>query len=196
MKKMEAFAWLFTIGLWSGLTVIIATVVVLLTIDAFADSRIVYTRPDGGVSIVSPAPEFMAQFATEAEGLAAVQEQAVPPTAMNVRVIDSADVPPSREFRNAWRHSPGPGFTVDMTAAREIHAEHIAAAQARAIERLLRAERRGRVRGRADQANADKAQRLRIEALNLSSIAAQIAAAADVAELKVIWPTDLADDRR
>jgi hypothetical protein len=44
--------------------------------------------------------------------------------AKSFRVIDPADVPTDRTFRNAWRDT-GKAITVDMAQARDIHRDHL-----------------------------------------------------------------------
>ncbi len=55
--------------------------------------RILFTRPDGGVSIIIPAPEI-----TIARAL-----QDVPADAQNVEVVDADAIPNDRTFRAAWK---------------------------------------------------------------------------------------------
>lgn len=83
-----------------------------------ATKRICYTRPDGGVSVVIPAPEFVVQFATEAEAVAAILAKDVPAGAANVAVRDVADLPNTRRFRNTWRQAGAVTPTVDLPLAR------------------------------------------------------------------------------
>ena len=68
--------------------------------------RIVYERPDGGVSQIVPAPEFVQQLMdggmTEAQAIEAVRQKDVPAGATKVEIIDASDLP-SRELRNRWR---------------------------------------------------------------------------------------------
>ena len=82
--------------------------------------RIVYTRLDGGVSIVCPAPEYVAQFATEADAIAAIRAKDVPADATNVYVGDLTDLPVSRRFRNCWRYTEAmpSKINVDVPLAR------------------------------------------------------------------------------
>jgi len=157
--------------------------------------RIVYSRPDGGVSVVSPAPEYIAQLvtegATEDEAIAIVQEKDVPPDATNIEVMEFALLPSSREFRNAWE-KPGLGVpTVAMAKAREIHAERIAIAQAAEIARLKVEERKERLKSNTAQADAHAATITALEALDLNVLATQIAAAPNPTALSAIWPVDV-----
>ena len=85
--------------------------------------RIVYTRPDGGVSIVIPAPRFIAMLidsgATEDQAMAEVRLRDVPSDAANVEVMETALLPSSREFRDAWEQSPS-GVVINPIKAQEI----------------------------------------------------------------------------
>lgn len=78
--------------------------------------RIIYTRPeDGGVSVICPAPGVAQEDAAKAV-----------PAGVPYQVIDVADVPADREFRNAWKFDNG--IKHDMGKAREIaHARRRAA---------------------------------------------------------------------
>lgn len=67
---------------------------------------IAYTRPDGGVSVVIPAP------GADPEKV----RDAVPPDATDVTDLDTL---PSRTYRNAWRLTGGK-VAHDMPAAREL----------------------------------------------------------------------------
>ena len=64
--------------------------------------RIVYTRPDGGVSVITPTDEFIQNFnGTEDEALAFIQSKDVPADATNVNIILDTDLP-DRTNREAW----------------------------------------------------------------------------------------------
>lgn len=63
---------------------------------------IAYTRPDGGVSVITPAPEAQLPNETEAEFLARIRLKDVPANATNVIEVDKEDLPP-RETRSSWR---------------------------------------------------------------------------------------------
>lgn len=78
---------------------------------------IVYTRPDGGVSVIHPAPQ--ARFADEAEDefIARIMAKDVPADAKHVCVCDHAELP-DRAHRNAWRQN-GKGPPVVGAPARQ-----------------------------------------------------------------------------
>ena len=73
--------------------------------------RIIYSRPDGSVSVVCPALD------TD-EGLAAAQAK-LPADAINPKVVDFSAIPQDRTFRNAWRQNETL-VQHDMPKAREI----------------------------------------------------------------------------
>ena len=58
------------------------------------NSRILYLTDDGGVAVVIPAPEC---------GLSIEQiAQKDVPSGKPYKIVDAADIPTDREFRNAW----------------------------------------------------------------------------------------------
>lgn len=59
-----------------------------------SDKRIVYPTPDGGVAVIVPAPNC---------GLT-IEEIARKdvPAGVNYQIVDAADIPADRTFRNAW----------------------------------------------------------------------------------------------
>lgn len=59
-----------------------------------SDKRIIYPTPEGGVAIIVPAPDC---------GLT-IEEIARKdvPAGADFRIVDAADIPDDRTFRNAW----------------------------------------------------------------------------------------------
>lgn len=68
--------------------------------------KIIYTRTDGGLSVVIPAPkssiERMLGPLTDEEYELHVKTKSIPTDAINPRDVDDSDIPNNREFRNAW----------------------------------------------------------------------------------------------
>ena len=62
--------------------------------------RIIYPTPDGGVAVLIPAPEWLAEEGNTIEKLA---EKDVP-AGVPYKIIDTADVPTDRTFRDAWEY--------------------------------------------------------------------------------------------
>ena len=60
--------------------------------------RIIYPTDDGGVAIIIPAPEYLAEHTIEE--LAAKDV----PEGKPFKIVDVADIPTDRTFRNAWEY--------------------------------------------------------------------------------------------
>lgn len=156
--------------------------------------RIVYTRSDGGVSVVIPMPEhiakLIAQGMTEDEAVDVVKASDVPVGSINVVVTDFASLP-DRTFRDAWIRT-GPSLpAVNIVKARKIHSDRISHAIATETARLKLSEQAAALDGRPADAANDLATRTAIEALDLAILATQIAAAGNANALKAIWPANV-----
>ena len=62
--------------------------------------RIIYPTNDGGVAVIVPAPETLEQYGIEAIALKDV------PAGKPFKIVDTADVPSDRTFRDAWEVDP------------------------------------------------------------------------------------------
>jgi hypothetical protein len=60
--------------------------------------RIIYPTDDGGVAVIAPSPEYMADHTIEE--LAAKDVPAGKP----FKIVDVADIPSDRTFRDAWEY--------------------------------------------------------------------------------------------
>ena len=62
-----------------------------------SEKRIIYPTPEGGVAIIVPAPNC---------GLT-IEEIARKdvPEGVDFRIVDAADIPDDRTFRNAWEYA-------------------------------------------------------------------------------------------
>ena len=63
--------------------------------------RIIYPTDEGGVAIIVPAPEWLSHEGNTIEALALKDVPAGKP----FKIIDTADVPTDRTFRNAWEYA-------------------------------------------------------------------------------------------
>jgi hypothetical protein len=63
------------------------------------NQRIIYPNDDGGVSILIPTEEYLAEHTIEE--LAAKDVPAGKP----YQIVDVADIPEDRTFRNAWEYA-------------------------------------------------------------------------------------------
>jgi hypothetical protein len=68
--------------------------------------RIIYTRPDGGLSIVIPVINTTGEMDgfTEDDALARAMKK-LPEDAINPQVVEESDIPTDRTFRNAWEQT-------------------------------------------------------------------------------------------
>lgn len=158
--------------------------------------RIAFTRPDGGVSIVSAAPKPQIERTlgplTDSEYLQHVLARSIPPEASDVSVLADAWAPPDidREFRNAWRHTGG-AFRVDMPHARDLHREKMRRARKPLMEALdieyMRLDEAGDSAGKVKL--AQNKQKLRDVTADPAIEAAQTPA-----ELRAVWPKVLEGD--
>ncbi|KKL98937.1 hypothetical protein LCGC14_1819420 [marine sediment metagenome] len=161
--------------------------------NAWADHlRIVFTRGEGSVSIVGPAPEFVARFPTEADALAAILAMDVPANAIDVEIVDKATIPTDHWFRNAWTRAVGGGpIDIDMAKARVIQAQKIEIARRLEIDLLRNEENKARLKGQTANADRHATDRTALEAMNFGAIAASITGAANPTALRAIWPAGL-----
>jgi hypothetical protein len=62
-----------------------------------SNKRIIYPTPEGGVAVIVPAPDC---------GLT-IEEIARKdvPAGVDFRIVDAADIPDDRTFRNAWEYA-------------------------------------------------------------------------------------------
>lgn len=64
------------------------------------DSRIIYPTDDG-VAVIIPAPEWLAEEGNTMEVLAQMRV----PEGKPYKIVDVADIPTDRTFRNAWEYT-------------------------------------------------------------------------------------------
>ena len=65
------------------------------------DQRIIYPTDEGGVAVIIPAPEWLAQEGNTLEALAAKDV----PAGKSFKIVDVSDIPSDRTFRDAWEFS-------------------------------------------------------------------------------------------
>lgn len=64
------------------------------------NQRIIYPTPEGGVAIIIPAPEWLAEEGNTIEALAAKDV----PEGVEYKIVDVSDIPEDRTFRAAWEY--------------------------------------------------------------------------------------------
>ena len=63
------------------------------------NQRIIYPNDDGGVAIIIPAPEYLETHTIEELATKDV------PAGKPYKIVDVADIPSDRTFRNAWEYT-------------------------------------------------------------------------------------------
>lgn len=149
--------------------------------------RIVYERPDGGVSIVIPAPEFVARFKDESEAISVIMAKDVPVDATNIIICNATDLPKQENFRDAWERF-GVSVRVNMQKAQAMHMNDIRSMRNKKLSELDVLQMRAIVGQKNDEINSienDK-QNLRDipETFDLSQ-------AKTPDDLKALWPDRL-----
>ena len=170
-------------------------------------TAIVYERPDGGVSVVHPiafrdaSHVSLAQFKAwlKKTGVAAgtadtldalwltyVMAKDIPGDAVDIKVVDAADIPVDRTFRNALTMD----LDHDMAKARDIWRDKIRAERAPKLDALdvayQRADEAADAKAKADIAAIK-------QALRDATADPEIEQATTCAELKAVWPAALKD---
>lgn len=60
--------------------------------------RIIYPKDDGGVAIITPTPEALETMTVEEIAAKDV------PAGKEFKIVDTADIPTDRTFRDAWEY--------------------------------------------------------------------------------------------
>ena len=141
-------------------------------------------------------------FAEISKAFPAVDRNGLPqPQPVNYKIVDAAEVPTDRTYRNAWTHD-GKDFGHDMAKAREIHLDLVRNARADALGALDRDYTKLSGQALAADAIADKAVKdaklaeaaaveAKRQALRDAPQTLDVESAATIEELKALWPADL-----
>lgn len=154
--------------------------------------RIVYTRPDGGMSIVCPAPEFMARFPDEESALQRVMER-LPADISDITICEVSEIPTDRTFRDAWQRdkTPSPDVVgIDMEKARTIHMDRIRERRNAKLQALDAPWMRAM--GQGDSATASQVEGERQKLRDVPQ-RFDLKKARTPDELKALWPSELED---
>lgn len=150
--------------------------------------KIIYTRPDGGLSVVHPVINTFPkrEEITEEEAFQRAWK-ALPLDAINPQAIKESDVPTDRTFREAWSHG-GNSVSLEMNKCRAIHRDRMRVSRAAKFAKLdsdyLRADEAG-----------DTSKKLQIasekQVLRDVTKVPEIDLAQTPEELKLVWPNCL-----
>jgi hypothetical protein len=148
--------------------------------------RIIYSRPDGGLSVMQPVRNTMgeAEDITDAE----IEQRAfdrLPADAIDPHFVSEAEVPTDRSYRNAWEADGTTKIKHNMPMARDIHRDKMR------VVRLPKLAALDIDYQRADE-TGDTALKTEItsqkQALRDVTAVPEIEAAADIDDLKAAWP--------
>lgn len=133
---------------------------------------ILYTRPDGGLSVVRPVHSEQDAW------------NRLPMDAINPRYADSAEIPADRTFRNAWADANG-RVEHDIEKCRAIHRDALRKMRAPLFAPLERAQRTALAIGDTAKAKEIEAN---LQALRDATDDPRIDAANTPEELKAVIP--------
>ncbi len=133
-------------------------------------SRIIYTKSDGTVSIITPAGDVND----------AIKDV---PSGLSYEIVEDSAIPTDRSFRNAWKQN-SKTIETDMTKAKEIHKTNIRTARAPKLAELDIEFQRALETSADTSTIVAKKQTLRD-----APSASGISTAASEADLKAQWDT-------
>lgn len=148
--------------------------------------RIVYTRPDGGTSIVTPCRNVNEGHLNDDQIFQRSWEK-LPEDAIEPRIVFAENVPEDRTFRNAWEHDREK-IVVNMDKARNIHLERIRTARDAKL-RELDVETMKAI-GKGDNGARDAVE-VRKQVLRDLPQTIDLKKAKTTEELKALWPAEL-----
>lgn len=153
------------------------------------DKIVIFTRPSGSMSTISPAPEYRVKKKDldDDEFMQHIIDIDLPAGVTDFAVVDLSELPTDRAFRNAWRKN-GVNIRVDLPEARTIH-------QAK-IDRIKNREMKPLVDDIVIQqalGNDVTALQAQIQGIQtaVDNVGPNINAAGTPAMLKAVWPAGL-----
>lgn len=144
---------------------------------------IIYTRPDGGLSVVLPAPQAQLENESETDFIQRILNKDVPPNGINPQIVDTS-ILPSREFRDAWKQD-GSKVDHDMPKCRDIWKEKLRSARAPKLSALDIEYQRA-----DESSDSQKKSEVAAKKQALRDVTAdpRIESAVSPEELKQVWP--------
>jgi hypothetical protein len=146
------------------------------------NTRIVYTRPDGGLSVCIRNVNGRDPKESHDQWLARIIVKDVPADASDVHILTSDALPQERTFRQAWAIKDGQ-IAVDMATARDVHRNRL-----RQVRKpLLAAADVEMTRAFNDPAKQQEIEARRQELRDVTQHP-DIEAAQTPADLAAVWP--------
>lgn len=142
------------------------------------NKRIVYTRPDAGVSVIIPSGDIPIED---------VLAKDVPADAVNARVVDVSEIPSDRTFRDAWEDD-GKRVSPNLVKAQKIHMDRIRVVRNEELKKLDIPQMTAISKG--DTAEVAKIESKK-QALRDLPVTFDLKKAKTADELKALWPAEL-----
>ena len=89
-----------------------------------SNKKIFYTNDKDKVVQVHPSPEYISQFDSEDEAIAAIIAKDIPADKQSSAIIIDKSQVPDRKFRDSWKQESS-SVVEDMTKAKAIHMDRI-----------------------------------------------------------------------
>jgi hypothetical protein len=153
-------------------------------------NKIIYTRPDGGLSIIHPIRNTYPKLEalTDEEVLERAKKD-IPKGAINVQIIDESEIPKDRYFRNAWKAGQGT-IEHDMLKCRELHREKMRLARKPLLETLDVEFMKALESGGPSLVEDIKSKKQKLRDITTHP---DIEAAQTPEALKAVWPEELGE---
>ena len=148
--------------------------------------KIIYTRSDGGLSVIHPVVNTGETLTPEEAVVRAMKD--VPVDATNVQLVAASTIPTDRTFRDAWKADTG-AVVVDMPKARALHLDRIRVARQPLLVKLDADWMKALGQKKTGEADAIEAQRQTLRDLPAT---VKVAEATTPEDLKQLWPASLA----
>jgi hypothetical protein len=139
--------------------------------------KIIFTRPDGGISVVHPVRNTLGETLTTDADIEQRAWDKLPEDAINPQFVEADAIPTDRTFRNAWKDEGG--IKVDMGKAKDITKDRLR------NERKPLLEAQDVAFQRALETGANTAEIIK-EKQRLRDITKQVDALASLDELKAL----------
>lgn len=152
--------------------------------------RIIYTRADGGLTVVQPCDPARLVGESEADFVRRIADRLVP-AGVPYRIIDASDLP-SRRWRAAWADAGSGSVAVPLARARLVRRRELLARRLGVLAALGEQIEAALDEGDTMLAVARRAKRRRVRDLTAESLDAELAAIPDLATLDTYTPADLA----
>ena len=152
-----------------------------------SNKKIFYTNDKDKVVQVHPSPEYISQFDSEDQAIAAIIAKDIPADKQSSAIIIDKSQVPDRKFRDSWKQESS-SVVEDMTKARAIHMDRI-----RVYRNAELAKEDINYQIALEQDNNSKKNSVASKKQMLRDIPStfNLSGAANGTELDALWPSEL-----